>query len=105
MEVYHEDLPLTTVSRAIDSLKDNRAEHCAAAIQMCLTTFDGKNHHLIMEPTRLTIAQIALTAGYPKAAVWRALPMMEAAQLLRWRKLDDTAIEVTWIMLDEEIAS
>jgi hypothetical protein len=95
------DSPPTLTGRAIDALPGNRAQCIAAALVMCLTRFDGTRHLRIMEPTRLKSAQIAAKAGYPKAAVWRALPVIAAAGLIRWRKLDGMSVEITWLMVDE----
>jgi hypothetical protein len=90
----------------IDSLRGERAQCVAAAIQLLLTTFikAERRHELALTPKELTILQIAGTAGYPKAAVWRSLPIIAAAGLLTWRKLNADQVEVTWLMSDSEAA-
>lgn len=90
----------------IDSLPGKRAQCVAAAIQLLLTALPQaeRRYELALTPTPLTILQIAGTAGYPKAAVWRSLPILAASGLLTWRKLNADQVEVTWLMSESEAA-
>jgi hypothetical protein len=116
MKVYHENATPTVafnprlsalIASRIDALPTMREQCVAAAIEMLLTSFIeiDRHHELTLAPTPLSIPQIAGTAGYPKAAVWHALPIIASAGLISWRKLDADQALITWLLSDGSVVS